>query len=304
MASLRKSPYVVFNLCYTEVILHAILATFAVGSSCGFLLYMVCMIPIAYYAAYSFSNSSHFIKPVVYIFTTAIAFIVSKYASWAFEPIYDIGSNFVQTTIYVVNYLLVVVTIVAFMSTFLIQIRTLEEIMTKKNQKLEMLSTQDSLTGLATRRRINESYKSIVNKNQIYAIILGDIDDFKRINDTYGHTCGDIVLKSVANVFKESVRECDIVCRWGGEEILVMLPECSKNTTAQVAERIVENVRKLVIISPEGCKVQVTMTLGVASSNEGKDMKDVIKEADDRLYYGKGHGKNCVVKESLEVLGF
>lgn len=292
-----KSPYVVFNLCYAEVIIHAMLATFAVGSSCGFLLYMVSMIPIAYYAVYSFSGSGHCVSPFVYIFTTAVAFVISKYASWAFEPLYNIGNSFIQTVIYIVNYLLVVVTIVAFMSTFLIQIRTLEEIMMKKNQRLEVLSTQDVLTGLANRRSINESYKNIIRKNQDYAVILGDIDDFKRINDTYGHVCGDSVLKAVAGVFKSSVRSCDTVCRWGGEEILVMLPDCSKNVAAQIAENIAEEIRRLVITSPEGDKVLVTMTFGAASSDEGRDMKDVIKEADDRLYYGKEHGKNCVVKE-------
>lgn len=290
-----KSSYVVFNLCYAEVIIHAMLATFAVGSSCGFLLYMVCMIPIAYYAAYSFRSSSHFINPVVYIFTTIIAFVISKYASWAFEPMYDIGNSFVQTSIYIVNYLLVVVAIVVFMSTFLIQIKTLEEIMIKKNERLEILSTHDVLTGLANRRSINQCYKNISRQQQDYAIILGDIDDFKHINDTYGHTCGDNVLKSVANVFKTSVRDCDIVCRWGGEEILVMLPDCGKDTAVQIAEDIIEEIRKLVIISQEGDEIKVTMTLGTASSDEGKDIKDIIKEADNRLYYGKGHGKNCVV---------
>lgn len=292
-----KSHYVVFNLCYAEVVVHAMLATFAVGSSCGFLLYMVCMIPIAYYAVYSFSGSGHSVTPFVYIFTTVVAFVISKYASWAFDPLYDIGNSFIQTIIYIVNYLLVVVTIVAFMSTLLIQIRTLEEIMIKKNQRLEVLSTQDVLTGLANRRSINESYKNITRKNQNYAVILGDIDDFKHINDTYGHICGDNVLKAIASVFKSCVRNSDIVCRWGGEEILVMLPGCSKNVAAKIAENIAENVQNLIIKSPEGDKILITMTFGAADSYEGKDMKDVIKEADDRLYYGKRHGKNCVVKE-------
>ncbi len=292
-----KSHYVVFNLCYAEVVVHAMLATFAVGSSCGFLLYMVCMIPIAYYAVYSFSDSNRSVSPFVYIFTTVVVFVISKYASWAFDPIYDIGNSFIQTIIYIGNYLLVVVTIVVFMSTFLIQIRTLEEIMMKKNQKLEVMSTQDALTGLANRRSINESYKNIIRKNQSYAVILGDIDDFKHINDTYGHGCGDIVLKAIADVFKLSVRNSDTVCRWGGEEILVMLPECNKNVAANIAEIIAEDVRNLVIKSSEGDRILITMTFGAADSDEGKDMKDVIKEADDRLYYGKRHGKNCVVKE-------
>lgn len=296
---LERSPYVVFNLCYIEVIVHAMLATFAVGSSCGFLLYMVCMVPIAYYAAYSFRDSRHFVSPVVYVLVTMLVFVISKCASWAFEPMYHIGNSFFMDIVYIINYLLVVITIVAFMSTFLIQIRTLEELMTRKNQKLEVLSTQDALTGLSNRRSINERYKEIEKANESYSVILGDIDDFKHVNDTYDHSCGDSVLKSVADVFKASVRTGDIVCRWGGEEILVMLPKCNKDTAAQIAERIADGVRKILIISPEGMEICVTMTFGVAGSYEGAGIKDVVKEADNRLYYGKGHGKNCVIKENI-----
>ena len=179
----EKSPYVVFNLCYAEVIIHAMLATFAVGSSCGFLLYMVCMVPVAYYAAYSFRESEHFVKPVVYVFTTILVFVVSKCAAWVIEPMYNIGNSFFRDIVYIINYLLVVITIVAFMSTFLIQIRTLEELMLRKNQRLEVLSTQDALTGLANRRSINEKYRDIIKKKEAYSVILGDIDDFKQVNE-------------------------------------------------------------------------------------------------------------------------
>ena len=296
----EKSPYVVFNLCYAEVIIHAMLATFAVGSSCGFLLYMVCMVPIAYYAAYSFRKSEHFINPVIYVFTTMLVFVISKCASWVVEPMYNIGNGFFRDIVYIINYLLVVITIVAFMSTFLIQIRTLEELMIRKNQRLEVLSTQDALTGLSNRRSINEKYKDIIKKKEAYSVILGDIDDFKHVNDTYGHACGDNVLKSVAEVFKASVRSDDVVCRWGGEEILVMLPQCNKDTATQIAERIAESIRKILIVSPGGEEVRITMTFGVACSNEGEDIKDIIKGADNRLYYGKGHGKNCVIKEDVQ----
>lgn len=299
---LEKSPYVVFNLCYAEVIIHAMLATFAVGSSCGFLLYMVCMVPIAYYAAYSFRDSRHFVSPVVYVLVTMLVFVISKCASWAFEPMYHIGNSFFMNIVYIINYLLVVITIVAFMSTFLIQIRTLEELMIRKNQRLEVLSTQDALTGLSNRRSINERYKEILKNNEIYSVILGDIDDFKHVNDTYGHACGDSVLKSVAEVFKTSVRNGDIVCRWGGEEILVMLPKCGKDTAAQIAERIADGIRGTLVISPDGAKVKITMTFGVAGPGEGEDIKDVIKSADNRLYYGKNHGKNCVIKEDMAAL--
>lgn len=296
----EKSPYVVFNLCYAEVIIHAMLATFAVGSSCGFLLYMVCMVPIAYYAAYSFRDSRHFVRPVIYVLVTMLVFVISKCAGWVFGPMYHIGNSFFRDIMYIINYLLVVITIVAFMSTFLIQIRTLEELMIRKNQRLEVLSTQDALTGLSNRRSINEKYKDVIKKKEAYSVILGDIDDFKHVNDTYGHACGDNVLKSVAEVFKASVRSDDVVCRWGGEEILVMLPQCNKDTATQIAERIAESIRKILIVSPGGEEVRITMTFGVACSNEGEDIKDIIKGADNRLYYGKGHGKNCVIKEDVQ----
>ena len=213
---------------------------------------------------------------------------------------YNIGNSFFQDIVYIINYLLVVITIVAFMSTFLIQIRTLEELMIRKNQKLEVLSTQDALTGLSNRRSINERYKDIIKKKEAYSVILGDIDDFKHVNDTYGHACGDSVLKAVAEVFKASVRSGDIVCRWGGEEILVMLPQCNKDTATHIAERIADGIRQILIISPGGIEVNVTMTFGVAGSDEGEDIKDIIKGADNRLYYGKGHGKNCVIKEDIQ----
>lgn len=293
----EKSPYVVFNMCYAEVIVHAMLATFAVGSSCGFLLYMVCMIPIAYYAAYSFKSYRHFVNPIVYVITTMVVFVISKWAAWAFEPVYIVGNDFIHNIIYIVNYLLVVVTIVAFMSTFLIQIRTLEDLMIKKNEKLEILSTQDPLTGLCNRRCINERYENAISKKEDYSIIIGDIDDFKHVNDTYGHTCGDSVLQAVAEVFKESVRVDDIVCRWGGEEILVMLPNCSKHDAGLIADRIVDGVRKILVESADGEKISITMTFGIADSGEGSDIKEVIREADARLYYGKSHGKNCVIHE-------
>ena len=171
--------------------------------------------------------------------------------------------------------------------------------MIRKNKKLEVLSTQDALTGLSNRRSINENYKKILVENNSFSVILGDIDDFKHINDTYGHSYGDSVLKAVANVFKVSVRDADTVCRWGGEEILVLLPRCNKETAASIAERIAEGIRNISIKYYDDEIIKVTMTFGVASSDEERDIKGITKKADDRLYYGKKHGKNCVIKEDI-----
>ncbi len=295
---LGKSPFGAFNYCYAEVVVHAMFATIAVGTEPGFVLYLLCTMPLAYYANYAFQTDERKVNPIIYVIITMVGFLISKYITWKYDPIYVMGDEVVQNVIYTFNYILVVVTIVAFMSTFLIQIRTLEDQMIKKNKKLEVMSMQDSLTGLATRRCVSDRYAKLAAQKESYAIILGDIDDFKKINDTYGHACGDLVLKTVADLFKEYVRtEEDIVCRWGGEEILVMLPGCDRGAAAQIAERIADGIRKRSIINSDGSRILVTMTFGVADSAEGDDIKDVTKNADERLYSGKANGKNQVVSE-------
>ncbi len=292
-----KNPYIVFNLCYAEVILHAFLAVVMVGTSYGFTLYMLSMTPLAYYAAYSFNSDKQSVNPMTYVIISCIAYIIVRYIAAVHEPVYVMGGKEVDLVMYSINYFIVVATIVAFMSTFLIQIRTLEEQMLNKNKRLEVLSTHDTLTGLFNRRCIHDRYIKALKNNECYSIILGDIDDFKKVNDTYGHSCGDNVLKGVADVFKTSVRRDDVVCRWGGEEILVMLPYGDKDDAQRIAGRISESIRNLVIKGTEDEDVKVTMTFGVSDSNEASDIKDVTRIADTRLYYGKTHGKNCIIAE-------
>lgn len=128
-----------------------------------------------------------------------------------------------------------------------------------------------------------------------YAIIIGDIDDFKRINDTYGHNVGDEVLKVVSDIYKEAVRSDDIVCRWGGEEILVFLSSASKEQAVNVGTRILERIRSVEMSSFEDDKFFVTMTLGVATSDEACEFNEAVRRADTRLYVGKSAGKNQIV---------
>ena len=98
-------------------------------------------------------------------------------------------------------------------------------------------------------------------------------------------------------MFSSSVREGDIVCRWGGEEILVCLPKQSKEQAVFVAERILNKVREVQVVTDNGKSLKVTMTLGVSVSNEAEDFKATVKMADDRLYKGKTSGKNRIVSD-------
>jgi diguanylate cyclase (GGDEF)-like protein len=122
---------------------------------------------------------------------------------------------------------------------------------------------------------------------------MADIDDFKKVNDTYGHECGDEILIIVSEIVSNNVREQDYVCRWGGEEMLVLL-KTDKDTAVSVAERICKEVSENAV-EYKGENVGVTLTLGVSQYQNGENIRTIIDRADKNLYYGKNHGKNQVV---------
>ena len=289
-----------FNLCYAEIMLHAVASVLLLGVDSGFTLYIIAMLPLGYYVSYNFKYGEKTVNPMIYIIISVGTFFFARIASVYVEPMYSYGDIMVDRVIYMVNYSIAVIAIVVFFSTLINQIRFLENVHINQNKKLEELSKTDTLTGLANRRSIEEMCALIEEGYDEYALILGDIDDFKRVNDTYGHDVGDIVLKAVADVFKKAVRGEDIVCRWGGEEILIFLPGCPLNNAQYRAGQILKNISNIQFEAEEHLPFHVTMTLGVAISEKSEDFMDVVKKADERLYYGKRNGKNQVVWEQME----
>lgn len=285
----------IFNLAYIEIVLHAVIAVLLLGVDSGFTLYMIAMLPLGYYAAYNFSSKDKNTNPMFYVAISGLAFIFVRITCVIIEPLYSYGNKQVDRVIYMVNYFVAVAAVVAFFSTLLNQIKLLEKLRLAQNKQLETLSKIDPLTGLTNRRSIQERYKQADILKEEYALIMGDLDDFKKVNDTYGHDMGDVVLKAVADIFKEAVGNEEVVCRWGGEEILMFLPKQTKDDAAYVAGGILERIRQLKFYTQEHKVFSVTMTLGVAASVEGAEFDDVLKKADERLYDGKHKGKNRVV---------
>ena len=136
-------------------------------------------------------------------------------------------------------------------------------------------------------------YAKAAKTKQSFCLVLADIDDFKKFNDTYGHDCGDEVLITVANMISGNVRESDYVCRWGGEEILTLL-QADLNASVQIAERICQNTASN-IMQYKNVDVRVTLTMGISEYQPGKTIRSMIEEADQNLYRGKRNGKNQVV---------
>ncbi|WP_297890288.1 diguanylate cyclase [Sulfurihydrogenibium sp.] len=162
------------------------------------------------------------------------------------------------------------------------------------------LALKDSLTNLYNRRFITEFFMKELEKakrfNYDVGLLIIDVDNFKKLNDTYGHQTGDIVLKKISNVFSNTVRDMDVVGRWGGEEFIVILPKSDKENTFKVAERIIKNISSEIISIEGGKLLYTTVSIGMAVFPEdGENLDDLIKVADSKLYEAKKSGKNKVV---------
>jgi diguanylate cyclase (GGDEF)-like protein len=178
--------------------------------------------------------------------------------------------------------------------------RTLELLMA--NTKLEQLATTDPLTGIANRRRMTEQIAKELDRARRYrhplALLMVDIDHFKRINDTYGHDVGDQAIVAVAGALSAGLRSIDLVARFGGEEFVLLMPEASLETAGAAAERLRETVSQLRIELDGGLEVSLTISVGVAASylQEAPDSpSSLLMRADKALYQAKNEGRDRVV---------
>lgn len=158
-------------------------------------------------------------------------------------------------------------------------------------------ATLDALTGLNNRRqfevRLKQEYASATRQKHPLCAIMTDIDFFKKINDTYGHAMGDKVLKSVAHIIKEQLREYDIPSRYGGEEFCILLPQTKIEEANIVAQRLRMAVEKNIV--DENQKISVTISIGLSQLQEGDTAEDLYKHADKALYEAKERGRNRVI---------
>lgn len=168
-------------------------------------------------------------------------------------------------------------------------------------EQLKNVAYLDYLTGLWNRRamygRIAEEYSRCKRENSSFVVILADIDHFKKINDTYGHDCGDLVLKRLSELMKGNIRIEDSVSRWGGEEFLVLGTSCKVDEGVALAEKLRIAVEGLKIDCC-GNPLKITMTFGVSVFDAEKSIDETIKEADAFLYLGKRRSRNCVVSQN------
>lgn len=163
---------------------------------------------------------------------------------------------------------------------------------------LENAAHYDFLTNTFNRRGLKESFTKITAQNEpnrtSISFLLGDVDHFKQFNDTFGHAAGDKVLIEISKLIKESIEENDVLCRWGGEEFLIMLVNRTYEQALNVAEEIRRKIEALVISWENGEELKTRITFGVAEHDYKGDINATIKKADYALYIAKEKGRNQV----------
>ncbi len=167
------------------------------------------------------------------------------------------------------------------------------------HEEIYRLTTIDGLTQVYNKRYFIETLEREIGRAQRYrrdlSLIMFDIDNFKAINDTYGHLAGDHVLKQLASVIKSRIRREDILSRYGGEEFAIVLPEIDAYNSVQFAEKIRKLIEKAVF-KFEDTEIPITISIGVTSiSPDVREPPDFIKIADANLYEAKAQGRNKVV---------
>ncbi len=169
-------------------------------------------------------------------------------------------------------------------------------------KRLLEINNRDGLTGLYNRMYLEENLADELNRlkrySRAFSLCMIDIDHFKNINDTYGHLCGDQVLKSLSREMQKHGRSVDVIARYGGEEFCFLLPETSFDDAVIVAERLRQAVSEKTFLY-DGKEIKVTLSLGVTEAKASFSLEEIIKKADDALYEAKNTGRNKVVSISM-----
>lgn len=242
-----------------------------------------------------FSLQSSMIIKVIFCIALMVFRLGIFFYCQTYTPVYPLDTLPLML-LQLLNTLLVFIGILSICFTFSTNIQKTEKHLMLYNIELRKQVATDPLTSLFNRRRILELMENhkLVTPEESFSIAMSDIDSFKSINDTYGHDCGDVVLKTLSALFLEKTIGHGHVCRWGGEEFLFFFPDMNLDQAAAIMVDIRQAILRMTI--PYQTEIlKVTMTFGVEEYDFRSSIQELVQQADAKLYYGKTHGKNQVV---------
>lgn len=276
---------------HIEVCLFVAVCTALGGWELGIHLYLIALSSLVYFCPYD-----HKFIPYLFSIFEIVLFISLRLYTQLIPPVYTALGAGMGMWLYVYNVTacFVIILYAAFMSNVSAAVTKKE--LQEENRSLSALANYDQLTGLLTRRIFLRMLEEIDPRQLVIA--MGDLDNFKRINDTYGHNCGDYVLSTTALIMRSCFGTNADICRWGGEEYIFLF----KNQSLSAALEQLEEFRgkmEQTLFNFEGHAFHMTMTLGVSDNQNGLPPSALIERADQLMYAGKNHGKNRVISEEI-----
>jgi diguanylate cyclase (GGDEF)-like protein len=286
----RRGPRI--NLLCFAAIIGAWLTWFVhrFGWSAGSPNILVPILPLVYFNIYEPPRSK------IAYFLGLVAFRVLLFAySLRHTPVATLDRTenlFLQVINSIIPLLILAIDFILFSSS----IQASERALTINNQELHREAGTDPLTGLPNRRAMLDDIEQFVvaNPEAQFSIAIADIDFFKKVNDTYGHNCGDYTLVKLTELFTEHSGGRYSVCRWGGEEFCFFMPGANIDDAGVIMHDVnfaVERMR----LEFEGNEITITITIGVEECDFSSPLEDLLKRADEKLYMGKNSGRNKVV---------
>lgn len=281
----HRRPVLAITLMALEIVCHGILAVVVIGWDSGFHYYIILIIPVAIVSSLTGSQ----VKALVAV-GTALLYMGLDLAFRGAQPMAVLPSAVLNG----LHYFNLASTLLILGLLAMVYYRLVCEAQARLHEQ----ACTDPLTQLRNRRFAMEAaqHEAAVSARggRPLALVLGDVDHFKRINDQHGHETGDLALQSVAQALREGVRQVDHVARWGGEEFLMLLPATDQTEALHVAERLRTSVQAL-DVRHQNRQASLSITLGVAILGRDETVAQALARADKALYQGKADGRNRVV---------
>lgn len=285
-----------------EVTIYAVVSTYYVGLRCGTFFFLFSIIPIIIYFGSHLFKGPERRGVALMLFLDFVTFAVLYVCFSDLPPIYPVAPV-VKTILVIFSAFAMVFAIMFYNAIYIYSSENEVTSLEQRNRKLSADAQEDALTSLLNRRGFLPVVESLMkdNRHDHFCVAFCDLDNFKKVNDTYGHDAGDEVLKHVTLLIKREMQGCEI-CRWGGEEIVILM----KDTDLEKSRARIEKLRECVEAEPTvffSKQIPITVTIGLAvNKSKFKTPEDIIKVADARMYYGKQNGKNVLIYEDEQQI--
>lgn len=261
------------------------------GWNCGGQHFILCLMVLLYFSIYDAIILKIKLTAALFLVRFGIYFYCLRY-----DPAVPMSNSF-EAVLQAQNSLFLFLTLGIICGFFSSNIQSAEQKLVQYNEQLQLKASIDPLTEIWNRSKLLEYMKEDLNhttKKLPFTLALGDIDHFKRINDHWGHNCGDAVLVWLTRLFNEVLDGRGLMCRWGGEEFLFYFREMNGDEVCQIITEIYSKLNSS-FLEWEGQKIKVTMTFGVEENDYSSPLTTLISRADAKLYLGKEHGRNQIV---------